>query len=123
MNKAIVTGYITKDIELRHTKSGKAVCEFNIGVSRDFKNEQGNYDSDFITIQLWGNKAETTASYCKKGDKIGVIGSIRYETYETDAGKRSKTYIFAENVEWLTPKVNHKEEEQEEESYDDKLPF
>lgn len=105
MNKAIIIGRITKDIELKYTKNERQHIEFTVAVSRDYKNAEGEYETDFITVDAWGFIAENTASYCKKGDLIGVSGSLRHDTYESEDGtKQSKDYILAEKITFLSAK-------------------
>lgn len=116
MNKIIITGRLTKDVELRYTKTNKKVCEFSVAVTRDYKNEKGEYEVDFINVQAWGYNAEYIASYCKKGDKLGIDGSLRHEVYETDKGKRNKDYILAEKVEFMIQK-------KDDTNYEEQLPF
>ena len=58
MNITALVGRLTKDPELRYTQSGTAVCEFTLAVTRDFKNAQGDYDSDFILCIVWRKSAE-----------------------------------------------------------------
>ncbi len=99
MNTISLTGRITKDLELKCTPSGKYVCEFNLAVNRI-----GSETTDFITCQVWGTQAENLAKYQSKGSLIGIIGSIRVDTYEVEGQKRYKTYVLANNVEYLGTK-------------------
>lgn len=80
------------------------MIEFTLAVTRDRKNQEGEYETDFINIQVWGKTAELTAEYCKKGDMIGIQGEFRHEVYETEQGKRSKDYVLAEKVSFLSTK-------------------
>ena len=104
MNKAVLVGRICKDIELRYTKNGKATTDFIIAVNRNYKNINGEYETDFINITVYGPTAENIASFCRKGDMIGIEGGLRHDVYETENGKRSKDYILAEKVMFLSPK-------------------
>ena len=72
MNKAIIIGRNTKDIELRQTNSGSSAVEFSIAVKRTFKNANGDYESDFFNCVAFSKLAETISRYVKKGDMIGV---------------------------------------------------
>lgn len=62
INKVIIAGRLVADPELRTTPSGKAVANFTVAVRRNYKNKDGNYDSDFISCQVWGKTAETVAN-------------------------------------------------------------
>lgn len=87
MNQAILTGRITKDLELKYTGSGTAVLSFSIAVERNFKNQQGERETDFINCVAWRGTAENIANYFKKGDGIGVIGRIETRNYQNNEGR------------------------------------
>ena len=90
MNLVVLIGRMTKDVELRRTNSGKAVASFTLAVNKDFKNEQGNYDADFIDCVAFEQKAETIANYVHKGDRFSVLGQLATRSYETKDGKKVK---------------------------------
>ena len=92
MNKAILSGRICSDIELKTTSSGGvSVCSFRLAVQRRFKNAEGNYDADFISCQAWRSNADFISKYFKKGDPIEIVGSIQTRTYENNDGQ--KVYV------------------------------
>ena len=86
INRVVLVGRMTKDVDLRYTQTGKAVGNVTLAVSRPFTNEQGNRDADFIPIVIWGKAAENLANYMKKGNQIGVGGRIQTRTYEDKDG-------------------------------------
>jgi single-strand DNA-binding protein len=96
MNKIFLIGRITKDLELRHTKNDKSVCEFTLAIQRDKEN------ADFITCQVWGTQAENLCKYQGKGSLISVIGELRVETYEINDKKHYKTYVLSNVIEYLS---------------------
>ena len=105
MNIVSLTGRMTKDVELRRTNSGKAVASFTLAVNKDFKNEQGNYDADFIDCVAFEQKAETISQYVHKGDKFGVVGQLATRSYETNEGKKVKvTEVKVEKFDFLESK-------------------
>lgn len=106
MNNYIsIIGRFTKDLELRSTSSGKSVVEFNLAVNRTLKNKDGEYETDFIPVTIWGKTAETITKYCKKGDLIGVAGELRIDKYkDKDGNDRYKTYVLGNNATFLSPK-------------------
>lgn len=113
MNKVILTGRITKDLELRKTQSNKSVIKFTIAVRKERKNENGEYGADFINVICWEQKAEYLNSYSGKGSLIGVIGRIENDSYTNKDGQKVyQTYIVAEAVEILDNinKTAHKED-------------
>lgn len=102
MNKAIITGRITKDLELRETKKGTKVCEFTLATNRPTMRD-GKREADFINCIVWNNQAETLVKYQKKGNLIAVFGEIRTESYEISGKKHYKTYVIVNQVEYLSP--------------------
>ena len=69
MNKIILCGRITKDIELKYYND-KHFAKNTIAVNRDYKNKEGNYDADFHNFTVWGNQAEFLEKYAKKGSIV-----------------------------------------------------
>ena len=88
INSVILTGRLTKNIDLRQTSTGKAMTYFTLAVNRAFKNEQGVSDADFITCVAFGKQAENMARYLTQGSLIGVDGKTVYVT-EVIAGNVS----------------------------------
>jgi len=107
MNKAIFIGRLTRDPELTKTNTDLSVCKFTLAVNRNFKDKDGNEQTDFIPIVVWRNQAENCAKYLKKGSQCAVTGTIQTRSYDKDGEKRYITEIVADNVEFLsTPKQN-----------------
>lgn len=105
MNKVILVGNVTKDLELKTTANGIATCTFSIAVNRKFKNAQGVQEADYINIVTWRQTAELCVKYLAKGRKVGVVGSIQTRSYTAkDGGKRYVTEVVADDVEFLTPR-------------------
>lgn len=103
INNVNVVGRLTKDPDLRYTPSGTAVTRVTIACRRTFKNSQtGEYDSDFIQVQIWRKDAENTAQYMKKGDIFGVNGRIQTGRYEGQDGKMVyTTEVVANSVQFI----------------------
>lgn len=106
MNKVILIGRITKDLELRYTSNNKPVCEFTLAVNRDKDN------ADFINCIVWNKLAENLTKYQGKGSQIGLSGELRIDTYEVDDKRRYKTYVLVNGIEYLS-KNESKEEKPE----------
>lgn len=110
MNRTILVGRLTKDVDLRYTQNGKAVGNFTLAVNRPFKNAQGENEADFILCQVWGKQAENLANYMSKGSQIGVDGRIATRSYEAQDGKKVfVTEVVADNVQFLEIKSNSSE--------------
>lgn len=105
MNRIILTGRLTKDVEVRYTQSQKTVATFGLAVNREFKNERGEYDADFFNIVLWGKPAELAGNTLRKGNKILVEGRVQNRSYEaSDGTKKYITEVIANNFEYLEKK-------------------
>lgn len=85
INNVVLTGRLTKDIELRRTTSGKTCTSFTLAVNR---NKQ---ETDFINCVAWNQEAESLEKYTKKGSLIGIEGRIQTRSYDDINGK--KVYI------------------------------
>jgi single-strand DNA-binding protein len=130
MNKVIIIGRNTKDIELKQTTSGTAVAEFSIAVKRPFKNANGENESDFFNCIAFSKLAETIGKYVKKGDQVGIEGRLQTRNYTNREGKKVYvTEIIVENVEFLQSKKQDEPQFEttnvnfEEASPDEDLPF
>ena len=88
MNKVILMGRLTKDVEMRQTPNGVAVARFAIAVNRRFKNANGEYDVDFINCIAWRKTGEFIARYFQKGSMIAVVGSIQTRSWDGNDGKK-----------------------------------
>ncbi len=109
MNKVVLVGNITQDIELRTTASGISTRSFGLAVGRSRKNKDGSRTTDFITIVAWRHTAEYCAKYLCKGDRIAVAGSWQNRSFEDKQGiKRTVSECVAEEVQPLkTAPHNH----------------
>lgn len=99
LNKVILIGNLCREPELKQTASGVSVCSFSIGVSRRYKDADGNTVTDFPLIVCWRQTAEFVCRYFHKGDPISIVGQLQTRTYEDLQGKkRSMTEIVADEV-------------------------
>ena len=104
MNKVMLTGRLTRDPELRYTTSNVPVCEFTIATNRPVTRD-GERKADFITCIAWRGLAENLSNYQRKGNLVGVVGSMRTDTFDKADGTRGyKTYVLADEVEFLESK-------------------
>lgn len=105
MNRVVLVGRLTRDPELRYTPSGVAVANFTLAVNRNFTNQQGEREADFINCVVWRRPAENVANYLKKGSLAGVDGRIQTRNYEAQDGRRVYvTEVVAESVQFLEPR-------------------
>ena len=88
INRAVLTGRLTRDPELKYTQSGNAVCSFTLAVDRQFRNQNGDREADFINCVIWRKSAENFSNFTHKGSMVGVDGRIRVRNYENQQGQR-----------------------------------
>ena len=100
MNVFTGIGRLTEDVDMKYTPNGLAVSRFTIAINRPYKNENGNYEADFINCVAFGKRAETIAQYVRKGHRIGITGSIMTGSYENNQGQ--KVYTTNVNVTGFT---------------------
>jgi single-strand DNA-binding protein len=102
INQVTLVGRLTKDPKMRYTADGKAVLNVTLAVNRQFKNQGGDYEADFVLCTMWKRAAENTAKYCNKGSVLGVVGRIQTRNYDNETGKRTYvTEVVAEQVKFL----------------------
>ena len=77
LNQVVIVGRLVKKPILEENQNGKKVCIITLAVPRDFKNDEGIYDTDFIKCTLCDDIAEKTIEYCYKGDLVGVEGILQ----------------------------------------------
>lgn len=105
MNKAILVGNLTKDPELTTTQSGINVARFTVACQRKYTNENSERDCDFINCVAWRTSAEFIHKYFKKGNKIGIVGTIQTRSYDAEDGtKRYVTEVVVEESEFVQSK-------------------
>lgn len=98
----MIIGRLVRDPELRYTPNGNAVVNFCLAVNRNYTNQQGEREADFIDVVVWRKAAEACAEHLGKGRLVAVDGRLQTRTYETDDGKRRKVCeVIAENVRFL----------------------
>ncbi|GAA2912688.1 single-stranded DNA-binding protein [Enterococcus pseudoavium] len=102
INNVVLVGRLTKDPDLRYTANGTGVATFTLAVNRNFTNQSGNREADFINCVIWRKSAETLANYARKGTLLGVTGRIQTRNYENQQGQRVYvTEVVAENFQLL----------------------
>ena len=137
MNKVILTGNLATEPEYRQTENGVSRAQFRLAVQRKYKNPEGKYDVDFLTVVCWRGLAEMVTRYMRKGERCGVVGTIQTRAYQDrNNTKHTLTEIIADEVEFLSTKKENAGQAQEnaagftappreayEEVEDDELPF
>lgn len=107
INNVVLVGRLTRDPELRYTPSNVAVATFSLAVNRNFKNQAGDYEADFISCIMWRQPAENFANWLKKGALVGITGRIQTRSYDNQQGQRVYvTEVVAESFQILEKKDN-----------------
>ncbi len=105
LNQIVLVGRLTRDIRINKTDKGKKVATISLAIPRSFKNMEGTYDTDFVDCIAFDNIAENTATYCGKGDIVGVKGRVQSRTVEKEDGKKEYLVdIVAEKITFLSGK-------------------
>lgn len=104
LNKVVLAGRITKDVELKQTHSGVSVCSFSIAVNRKYAKD-GEQQADFINCQAWRATAEFISKYFRKGSSICITGSIQTRSWQDQNGnKRYETEVVADEAMFVDSK-------------------
>lgn len=102
INNVVLVGRMTRDAELKYTGNNVAVASFSLAVNRNFKDANGERETDFINCVIWRQQAENLANWAKKGALIGITGRIQTRSYENQQGQRVYvTEVVAENFQML----------------------
>lgn len=102
INNVVVVGRLTRAVDLRYTSNGTAYASFTVAVERNFKNQNGEKETDFINCAMWRKPAENLANYTKKGSLIGIEGRIQTRNYDNQQGQRVYvTEVLAEKFSFL----------------------
>lgn len=126
INRVIVVGRTTKDIELRTTSSGKSIVSFSIAVNSNYKKSDGTNDSYFFNCVAFSGLAETISRYVHKGDLVGISGRLQTRSYtDSNGNNRTVTEIIIDEIDFLQSKKQKPEEAEYYEEIDpfDDLPF
>ncbi len=107
LNRVILMGRITQDLELRTTAGGQSVLTFNIAVDRNFVKQGEERQADFITCVAWRQQAEFINRYFSKGRMIAIEGNLRSRTYDDKNGtKHYVTEVYVDQVSFTGERAN-----------------
>jgi len=125
LNHIILIGRLVRDPELRYTNSGTPVTNFTLAVERNYTNQQGERDVDFIKIVTWRKLAENCAQHLGKGRLVAVAGSLQIRKSEKDGRTYINAEVLANDVRFLDwPGNNNSQSDNNNTSNDDfNVPF
>ncbi|WP_407888329.1 single-stranded DNA-binding protein [Levilactobacillus sp. N40-8-2] len=105
INRVVLTGRLTRDVDLRYTQGGAAVATFTLAVDRRFTNKTGEREADFVSCVIWRKSAENFANFFHKGSLVGIEGRIQTRNYENQQGQRVYvTEVVVEDFSFLEPR-------------------
>lgn len=105
MNKIILIGRLTQETNLQYTPNGVAYVRNCIATQRDFKNQDGGYDTDFINFVAYKQQAELIVKHFNKGDRIGLVGRLQVDKYQDQYGNAKTSYnVVVSEIEFLQDK-------------------
>lgn len=109
INRATLTGRLTRNVDLRYTPKGIAVGNFTLAVDRNFTNRNGQRGTDFINCVIWRKGAEVFANFTHKGSLVGIDGRIQTRSYDNKQGQRVYvTEIVVDNFALLESRAQSK---------------
>ena len=111
INRVILVGRLTRDPELKYTTGGIANLRFSLAVNRNFKDDKGNQQADFINCMAWRGQAENMAKFLKKGALIGLEGRIETGSYDDNGTTRYTTNVVASSITFLEAKKSQNQQQ------------
>ncbi len=105
MNNVILVGRLAQDPMLEELESEKKRTVIDLAVPRNYKNQEGLYEADFIRCILWNGIALNASKYCKTGDAIAIRGRIQTRSFEDEEkNKKYITEVIAQSINFVAPK-------------------
>ena len=105
LNKVMLIGNLTRDIELRHTSGNQAVANIGLAINRRYKTSSGEdrEETTFIDCESWGRQAEVMAQYLSKGSPVFIEGRLKLDTWQdkNDGSNRSKLRVVVESFQFI----------------------
>ena len=105
INRAMISGNLTRDADLRSTQGGMAIMGFGVAVNDRRKNQQtGEWEDypNFVDCTMFGTRAEKLQPYMTKGTKVAIEGKLRYSSWEHEGQRRSKLEVIVDEIEFMS---------------------
>ena len=109
INQIILFGRICNDLEIKSTPAGVSVLSFRIAVQRNYKNKDGNYDTDFINCVAFKSTADFIDNYFSKGDLIAIIGTLQSRTWEHEGKKHYIMEVIINSASFVSSREKREE--------------
>lgn len=104
LNKVQVIGNVTRDIELKRTPGGNAVCDVGVAINEKRKDASGQWVEEvlFLDVTLWGRTAEVAAEYAGKGAPVYLEGRMKMDAWTDQSGQeRKKLKVIGDRLQLL----------------------
>lgn len=105
VNKVMLLGNITRDLEVRYTPKGTAVCDLGMAVNRIRTGDNGERIEEvtYVDVTLWGRQAELAGQYLSKGRSVFIEGRLQLDQWDdkTTGQKRSRLRVVGENMQFI----------------------
>lgn len=123
INRVVLVGRLTKDIEVRKTQSGISTCMFTVACDRKFAAQGQEKQTDFIGCVAWRQTADFLGQYARKGNLVGVEGRIQTRNYDDANGKRVYvTEVVSDSVQLLESRTARENTRSTGSSYEPSMP-
>lgn len=110
MNQVGIVGRLTKDPAMRVMSEGRVHTSFIVAVSRNYKNQRGEVETDFVLCSTWGKPAHNVSKYCSKGSLVAVTGRLQSRHYDREDGSRVYvTEVLGDQIRFLDKKRSKEE--------------
>lgn len=133
MNSVCLIGNLTRDVNLKNTRTGSIMCDFGLAVNDRRKGENGELIDNplFIDVKAFNKTAELVSQYCSKGKKVAIHGKLEFSTWvgDKDGQKHSRICLVADRVDFLSapdggdPTAKPQAEKPATSSFDEDIPF
>lgn len=119
LNNFVAVGRLVKDPELRKANNDTSICNVVIAIDNSLKEADGTRGTLFLDARTFGDKADNIVKYCRKGSKVAVGGSLNQREFIRQDGSKGKIiYMVIDDVEFLDPKPQVKEDEDYDDPFD-----
>ena len=111
MNHVGLVGRITKDPVLKQLSEGRILTSFTLAINRNYRNNEGTVEADFVQCSAWGKLAERIAEYCGKGSLVGVNGKLQTRSFTNKENKKTySTEVLIDDVRFYVLKMPGKKD-------------
>lgn len=107
LNQSVLAGRVYKKVEINDEENKANKLLITLAVPRSYKNEKGEYDTDFIDCEVNGNVAESADKYCNIGDLVGIKGSLRNADEKNNDIDKHTVKLIVEKITFLSSRINN----------------